>query len=273
MDVATHVTISPTERIPHIPLVSISPPGDIQEGTDVTLTCTSRSHLPVWSYSWYKTGSPTPLQQWSTYTILGITSKHSGGYYCQTTSPCGHLISAPVNLQITEGSRVTLTCSTDANPPAFTYSWYKTGRQTPLSNGESLTFSKIRYDESGKYFCKAANGIGQQDSPAVFLQSGNTNTIQLNADYQNMNPNTTQPDAVYQSLNPNTTHPDAVYHSLNPNTIQPDAVYQSLNPNTTQPDAVYQSLNPNTTQPDAVYQSLNPNTIQPEPATLSGNAF
>ncbi|KAL2086228.1 hypothetical protein ACEWY4_017287 [Coilia grayii] len=261
--------------MPQIPLVSISPPGDIQEGTHVTLTCISRSHLPVRIYSWYKTGSPTALQQWITYTIFGITSKDIGGYYCQTTSLCGHLISAPVNLQvlygprntvveidppgqipegsrvtltcstdasppahtyswwykgytllktrekmltfekihtedsgeylcravnrisqhdspavsvqvsygpkntvveldppgqITEGSRVTLTCNTDANPPAHTYSWYKTGRPAPLRNGKNLTFSKIRSDENGMYFCQAANGIGQQDSPAVSLQ-------------------------------------------------------------------------------------------------------
>ncbi|KAL2086230.1 hypothetical protein ACEWY4_017289 [Coilia grayii] len=353
------------ERIPQIPSASIRPHGDIQDGTDVTLICTRRSHLPVRSYSWYKTGSPTPLQerQWSTYTIFSITSKHSGGYYCQTTSLCGHLISAPLKLQVlcmffffkgmgekyykfvivffliyfkkhgsiwyvcsiyfldrprntvveidppgqrAEGSRVTLTCSSDANPPVENYTWFKVNQSTPVGSGQQYSISNIRSEDAGLYYCEARNEHGAENSSAVsirvegtaaslflisdgltcdsppqcihvsliplggqspvltavvavfvcgavcllcvfFFMSGNANTIQLDADYQNMNPNTTQPDAVYQILNPNT--------------IQPDSVYQSLNLNTTQPDDNYQTLNPNTSQPDPAYQ------------TISGNAF
>ncbi|KAL2086263.1 hypothetical protein ACEWY4_017322 [Coilia grayii] len=133
-----------------IPSVSFSPPGDIQEGTDVTLTCTSKSHLPVLSYNWYKAEGSSQLYQRTgqTYAIKDIKPEHRGNY---TYQPRKTLVELDPSGEITEGSRVTLTCSTDANPPAHTYSWYKTGRPAPLSNGESLTFSKIRYDD--RYVC------------------------------------------------------------------------------------------------------------------------
>src|SRR4029434_5889711 len=69
--------------------VSISPPGRIQEGTDVTLTCTSTSHLPVRSYSWYKSDTYRTLGTEETYTIKHITSKDSGQYKCWLKYECG----------------------------------------------------------------------------------------------------------------------------------------------------------------------------------------
>ncbi|KAL2086236.1 hypothetical protein ACEWY4_017295 [Coilia grayii] len=93
---------------PQTPSLSIYPPGNIQEGTDVTLTCTSRSHLPVRSYSWYKTqgsaattrldhrGDINPTH----YKIKHISREGGGGYYCQTSYTCGNRNSSTVNLQV-----------------------------------------------------------------------------------------------------------------------------------------------------------------------------
>src|SRR4029434_11024613 len=62
--------------------VSISPPGDIQEGTDVTLTCTTTSDLPVLSYSWHKSYNPIDMGSGKTYTIKHFRPEDSGPYYC-----------------------------------------------------------------------------------------------------------------------------------------------------------------------------------------------
>ena len=73
--------------------VSISPPGDIQEGTDVTLTCNSTSDLRVRSYEWSKTDPLTALgteheRGTETCTIKHIRSEDSGLYLCASEDEC-----------------------------------------------------------------------------------------------------------------------------------------------------------------------------------------
>ena len=80
--------------------VSISPPGDIQEGTDVTLTCTSTSDLPVRSYSWYKSSPYRALGSGKTYTIKHFRPEDSGEYYCWSEYECGLSYSSTVQLQV-----------------------------------------------------------------------------------------------------------------------------------------------------------------------------
>ena len=68
--------------------------------------------------------------------------------------------------EILEGTRVTLTCSSDANP-APTYTWYKrTGDQrrwTP-SRRKQLYFGSIKASDSGEYYCTAVNKHGRKQS-------------------------------------------------------------------------------------------------------------
>src|SRR4029434_107460 len=71
--VIRHVMVSLTD--PPQTSVSICPPGDIQEGTEVTLTCNSTYDLPVRSYSWRKSRPFRALGTGETYTIKHITKK------------------------------------------------------------------------------------------------------------------------------------------------------------------------------------------------------
>src|SRR4029434_2665798 len=79
--------------------VSISPHGNIQEGTDVTLTCTSTSDLPVRSYSWYKNRSLIAMGTEKTYTIKHIIPEDSGQYKCWLKYECGFRYSS-THLQV-----------------------------------------------------------------------------------------------------------------------------------------------------------------------------
>ncbi|XP_041961141.1 B-cell receptor CD22-like [Alosa sapidissima] len=172
-----------TQDAPQTPFMSISPSGDIVEGTNVTQTCSSRSDLPVQKCSWYKTGSHVALQQQSsyTYTMCNIKPIHSGQYYCHIRYACGYKNSTLINLkvfypprntkvvidnpgQIAEGGRVTLTCSSDANPPPHTYSWYK-GRAQLSYRQKMLNFSNVHSEDSGNYSCQATNTYGSNASP------------------------------------------------------------------------------------------------------------
>ena len=74
--------------------------------------------------------------------------------------------------EMIEGSTVTLTCMSEADPPVHTYTWIKKSGAVELKSGKekTLIFSKIRSEDRGEYLCQAANRIGQQDSPAVSVQ-------------------------------------------------------------------------------------------------------
>ncbi|RVE76690.1 hypothetical protein OJAV_G00011140 [Oryzias javanicus] len=63
--------------------------------------------------------------------------------------------------EILEGSSVTLTCSSDANPAA-NYTWYKRINSTVelLSLVPKFVFSSIQSKDSGEYYCKVQNKLG-----------------------------------------------------------------------------------------------------------------
>ncbi|XP_032419724.1 B-cell receptor CD22-like [Xiphophorus hellerii] len=62
-----------------------------------------------------------------------------------------------------EGSKVTLTCSSDANPAA-NYTWYRGKVDKLLESNKNLTFDSIKSMDSGQYYCTAINKMGQNTS-------------------------------------------------------------------------------------------------------------
>uniref|UniRef100_W5K1F2 Ig-like domain-containing protein n=1 Tax=Astyanax mexicanus TaxID=7994 RepID=W5K1F2_ASTMX len=128
------------ELITHPPKsvsVSISPSGEIVEGSSVTLTCSSDGNPPVQNYTWFKKVNKDVPQKWTgqIYSITNIRSADSGEYQCMATNTQGSRSSEYKTLtvlrtpsgEIVEGSSVTLTCSSDGNPPVQNYTWFKEG--------------------------------------------------------------------------------------------------------------------------------------------------
>ncbi|KAK2918579.1 hypothetical protein Q8A73_002950 [Channa argus] len=76
-------------------------------------------------------------------------------------------VSVSPSAEIVEGSSVTLTCSSDANPAA-NYTWYKENEDSPKASGQNFTITNIRPEHSGNYSCEAQNKVGRY-----------TNTLQL----------------------------------------------------------------------------------------------
>ncbi|XP_016521428.1 Fc receptor-like protein 3 isoform X2 [Poecilia formosa] len=62
-----------------------------------------------------------------------------------------------------EGSLVTLTCSSDANPEA-NYTWYKEGEEAPKASGRNFTITNIMFKQRGNYSCEAQNSRGRYNS-------------------------------------------------------------------------------------------------------------
>ncbi|KAI5086070.1 B-cell receptor CD22-like, partial [Silurus meridionalis] len=76
-------------------------------------------------------------------------------------------VSISLSGEIVEGSSVTLTCSSDANPPVETYTWFN--RTTSVGKGKTFTISKISSEDSGEYKCMCSNKVGHQNSTSVTL--------------------------------------------------------------------------------------------------------
>ena len=77
-------------------------------------------------------------------------------------------VSVSPSAEIVEGSSVTLTCSTDANPAA-NYTWYKE-KQELLRGPEGIYhFSSISSEDRGNYSCKSENQYGEINSSFIFL--------------------------------------------------------------------------------------------------------
>ncbi|KAL7852245.1 hypothetical protein SRHO_G00180300 [Serrasalmus rhombeus] len=158
--------------------VSISPSGEIVEGSSVNLTCSSDANPPVQKSTWFKKLDHGVLQKSTSqiYSISNISSADSGEYRCMANNTQGFRYSEYKSLTVlyapkkalasisesAEGSSVNLTCSSEANPPVQKYTWFKEGGSSPVGYGHRYTAL-----QSGSYYCEAHNEHGSQKSDAV----------------------------------------------------------------------------------------------------------
>ncbi|XP_067298566.1 B-cell receptor CD22-like [Pseudorasbora parva] len=164
-------------------VVTLNSSGVIVEGDSVTLSCSSDSNPPAVNFSWFKGG--TLLGSGDTYRITNIESEASGKYECSARNKHGSQISAPVNVNvmyppksvsvsvspsvIVEGDSVTLSCSSDSNPPAVNFSWFKEDQTSAVGSGQSFSISSFSSSFSGRFYCEAQNKYGSQRSASVSL--------------------------------------------------------------------------------------------------------
>uniref|UniRef100_A0A671TFY3 Ig-like domain-containing protein n=1 Tax=Sparus aurata TaxID=8175 RepID=A0A671TFY3_SPAAU len=151
-----------------------------QSDTEAELKChSSCSPAGRLSYVWFKNGQK----------VTGVeTSSFKGRVYPGDIISCalkGHenygsppvyvpklpSVSVSPSAEIVEGSSVTLTCSSDANPAAK-YTWYKKNGDPdlhPLSKEPQLVFSSIQSSDSGEYYCTAQNELGRRTSEYISI--------------------------------------------------------------------------------------------------------
>ncbi|KAI9529173.1 hypothetical protein NQZ68_013480 [Dissostichus eleginoides] len=160
---------------PKLPSVSVSPSAEIEEGSSVTLTCSSDAN-PAANYTWYKENQTLFRVTEGSYNFTSITFKDRGIYYCKSENQYGEIRSRPtcidvqyapelpsVSVEMVMGSSVTLTCSSDANPAA-NYTWYKEDEDSPKASGQIFTITDFRAEHSGSYYCVAQNRRGSRSS-------------------------------------------------------------------------------------------------------------
>uniref|UniRef100_A0A673KQC7 Si:ch73-177h5.2 n=1 Tax=Sinocyclocheilus rhinocerous TaxID=307959 RepID=A0A673KQC7_9TELE len=156
--------------------VRINPAGLVLEGRSVTLSCSSDAN-PAVNYTWYRdTERPlNPVQTGPNLTINNTDPTDSGRYYCRAENKHGtQKTSALLDVQceyydlVLEGRSVTLSCSSDANP-AVNYTWYRDTEEllNPVQTGPNLTINNTDSTHSGRYYCRAENKHGTQNTSVL----------------------------------------------------------------------------------------------------------
>ncbi|XP_074487391.1 B-cell receptor CD22-like [Sebastes fasciatus] len=136
------------------------------------LKCQSSCHPPGHPYYvWYKNGQDIWGQNSDSYSdyvypadsfscvVRGSEAFPSPPVY----APKLPSVSVSPSGEIVEGSSVTLTCSSDANPAAY-YTWYKENEDSPEASGQIFTITDFRAEHSGNYYCEAQNNRGRHHS-------------------------------------------------------------------------------------------------------------
>ncbi|XP_060938457.1 sialic acid-binding Ig-like lectin 14 [Limanda limanda] len=91
---------SPTVYAPKPPSVSVSPSGEIMEGSSVNLTCSSDAN-PAANYTWYKEDEDSRKVSGPIFTITNITAEHGGKYQCEAQNTLGR---SKATLHLTVGA-------------------------------------------------------------------------------------------------------------------------------------------------------------------------
>ncbi|KAM9448461.1 sialoadhesin-like isoform 3-T3 [Salvelinus alpinus] len=150
----------------------------VTEGQPVTLTCSTTCTLtdnPNPTYIWNKNRQRlTNPKTKNNYLYLDpVSSEDTGRYSCAVNGhenlpsaeetltvrygPKRVSVSVSPSGELVEGSSVTLTCSSDANPPVDKYTWYKKNVTQPKASGQSYSITNISSEDSGEYYWKQAS--------------------------------------------------------------------------------------------------------------------
>ncbi|KAL6484143.1 hypothetical protein MHYP_G00061880 [Metynnis hypsauchen] len=142
-------------------------------GWTVTLTCSSTCALPNNpTYIWYKNRQPVSQCESASCPVAVVSEAvsyscavegsdlHSPPVYSPKTT---RVVILPSGQRV-EGDSVTLTCSSDADPPVLSYSWFSQRSDVELGTGQSYSITSISSQHSGLYYCTAQNQLRQSYS-------------------------------------------------------------------------------------------------------------
>ncbi|XP_067296814.1 B-cell receptor CD22-like [Pseudorasbora parva] len=148
-------------------------PEEVVEKQSPVLICKTTCNLSnKATFLWYKNGKP--LSDWSGGNELlleSVSSDDTGNYSCAARGQerdQEHLSSPAVTLSvryppksvsvsvspsvIVEGDSVTLSCSSDSNPPAVNFSWFKENQTSAVGSGQSFSISSFNSSFSGRFY-------------------------------------------------------------------------------------------------------------------------
>ncbi|XP_076141117.1 B-cell receptor CD22-like [Alosa pseudoharengus] len=168
--------------------LTVQVPDSVVEGCDVKMSCRNNC---TWKSKptviWRKDGTDLPPDRIKNSELLftSVRKDDEGNYSCALKGHEGHpskprkliVMFSPKNISVSfspagetlEGASVTLTCSSDANPPVENYTWFKVNESTAVGSGQQYSITNIRSEDGGQYYCEARNKYGAENSTAVLI--------------------------------------------------------------------------------------------------------
>ncbi|XP_073763929.1 uncharacterized protein isoform X2 [Danio rerio] len=162
--------------------LQLESPERVTEGDSVRLTCNSSCKLTdTPTFIWYRNSQRITGNIHHELLVhqvrRGLTDNYScgvlGSFYISPVvsfdvryAPDTPVISMSGSAVIKENDSVSLSCSSDSNPPAE-ISWFK--GTTFVGSGRIFNISKISSDDSGEYKCRATNEHGVKYSDGVTI--------------------------------------------------------------------------------------------------------
>uniref|UniRef100_A0A6Q2XFS0 Ig-like domain-containing protein n=1 Tax=Esox lucius TaxID=8010 RepID=A0A6Q2XFS0_ESOLU len=157
------------------------------EGVALSIKAVLRCHTACsldinTTFIWYKNGQLIPNTDVNSTSLYldPVSSEDAGRYSCAVKGhqnlrstegtlavrygPKNTLVSVSSSGGLVVGSSVTLTCSSDANPPVDIYTWYFNDRILQSGFSNSYHVANFSFENSGRYLCEAINQRGSTNS-------------------------------------------------------------------------------------------------------------
>uniref|UniRef100_A0A6Q2YJU9 Ig-like domain-containing protein n=1 Tax=Esox lucius TaxID=8010 RepID=A0A6Q2YJU9_ESOLU len=200
----SHTNTKPYYNLPYGVNLSVTnvkviiDPATAKEGELVWITCQTK--CPNFTeFHLYKNilsgpGNTTKLHINSKGTLIRVSKEDAGMYYCvvkgyeeqPSLATTLFVKYGPRNTSVSvsgveaEGSSVTLTCSSDANPPVTLYTWFmKNGSEerildtpTPTKDKIQIIIPRVNPGAVIQYYCEAKHELGTQRSASLDLNPG-----------------------------------------------------------------------------------------------------
>ncbi|KAI5629889.1 hypothetical protein C0J50_10426, partial [Silurus asotus] len=146
---------------------------------NIQLSCDTTCTLPPNTiYIWYKNGQRVPECKSASCSVAADSGEVSYSCAVEPESFRSPPVYSPTNTRAVvissgdtvEGDSVTLSCSSEANPPVLIYTWFK--REDPdilLTSNQKFNISNLSSQHSGFYYCTAHNQLGRHNAKPVQL--------------------------------------------------------------------------------------------------------
>ncbi|GAA4463200.1 hypothetical protein GCM10023189_40960 [Nibrella saemangeumensis] len=157
------------------------------EGASVTIFITATG--PSLKYQWYKDGTTQAVAgaNSATLTLTNTQTAQSGTYFCVVTGQCGttviRVVSTSFSLTVNAittivtplpasatactGSDYTVTI--EVNGSNLKYTWFKDGKPIAAQTSATLSLSKVKLQDAGKYTCTISGDCGSVTTSALLL--------------------------------------------------------------------------------------------------------
>ncbi|XP_077388169.1 B-cell receptor CD22-like isoform X2 [Festucalex cinctus] len=189
VSVALNVQYAPSNVV-----LSITPAGNVVNGSSVTLNCSSDANPPVppqSGYSLYK--GDQLISTGPSHTISLLQPSHGGLYRCEASNNISlrgntFVKSTELSLDVqylpsaADGSSVKVMCSGTANPATHSYVWYKWTSSSSLlqvGSGQVLSLSSMETPHTGIYLCQARSQLEVINSTKVLVAMEEQNSGRL----------------------------------------------------------------------------------------------